>query len=78
MQMPPLNKILPPRFAAFCALFIGIARVKQTLHSTVPKPEFSEGQISRDLMRLLTWQLWLAKDLGAPPGVSPGIDPFLN
>jgi len=76
--MPPLNEILPPRFAAFCALFIGITRVKKTLHSTVPKPPLSECHISSDLIPLLTWQLWLAKDLGAPPGVSPGIDPFLN
>jgi len=45
---------------------IGIARVKQTLHWTVPKlitPEQSQRSI--DLMPLLTWQLWLAKDLGA-------------
>jgi hypothetical protein len=35
-------------------------------------------QRASDLMPLLTWQLWLAKDLGAPPGLSPGIDPFLN
>ena len=44
--MPPLNEILPPRFAAFCALFIGIARVKQTLHWTVPKPPHS-GTMSK-------------------------------
>jgi hypothetical protein len=43
---------------------IGIARAKQTLHWTVPKlstPEQCEGW--SDLMPLLTWQLWLAKDL---------------
>ncbi len=45
--MPPLNEILPPHFAAFCALFIGIARVKKTLHSTVPKPALGMSRIER-------------------------------
>jgi hypothetical protein len=52
-------------------------RVKQTLHWTVPKlitPE--QCQRSIDLMPLLTWQLWLAKDLGAGNLSPQALTPF--
>ena len=61
---------------------IGIASAKQTLHWTVPKLSTPE-QCSRwsDLMPLLTWQLWLAKDLGAGNSstlakIAPSTDPW--
>jgi hypothetical protein len=42
----------------------GIASAKQSLHWTVPKLSTPEQcQRWSDLMPLVTWQLWLAKDL---------------
>jgi hypothetical protein len=56
---------------------MGIARVKQTLHWTVPKLSTPEQcQRSIDLMPLLTWQLWLAKDLGAENSSPQALTPF--
>ena len=62
IQMPPLNEIWQLYLRRF-ALEHWYRLAKQTLHWTVPKLSTPE-QCKRwsDLMPLLTWQLWLAKD----------------
>jgi hypothetical protein len=63
IQMPSLNEIWQLYLRRF-ALEHWYRLAKQTLHWTVPKLSTPE-QCERwsDLMPLLTWQLWLAKDV---------------
>ena len=63
IQMPPLDEIWQLYLRRF-ALEHWYRLAKQTLHWTVPQLSTPE-QCDRwsDLMPLLTWQLWLAKDL---------------
>ena len=62
-QMPPLNEIWQQYLRRF-AIEHWYRLAKQTLHWTIPQLSTPEQcQRWSDLMPLLTWQLWLAKDL---------------
>jgi len=60
--MPPLLEIWQLYLRRFTIEHV-VSLAKQTLHWTVPKLSTPEQcQRWSDLMPLVTWQLWLAKD----------------